>query len=352
MRYCKLLNDYTVSSLVCLKGSGYSGKQYKVDDTEMTVTENFEEELEKCSAILPLFSDKEDAKLEEREFVFFEKNVNEIIIENLKKAIEQQKKVIICDKYLRNRKEWIPEKLQIHIYRETIEKSKLSLKQFHNIKTPVIFIASAFEGLDKTKILLSIYNELLSREYKILAFGTRQDCELFGIHSYPEFMYDEKLDDNQKILSFNEYAKRMEMEYTPDLIMIGIPGGTAPFSAKAPLDFGTTLYKMIRAVVPDYFILSLPYANYNDMDYQYWEKYFENSFGITVDSFNISPKSILQQMVERNNSAKYLTIDREEVDLEIKNKEKIFCYLNADSVKKETDRLIQQLKEYGKVELF
>lgn len=351
LKYYKLLNEYTISSLVCLKGSGYKGKAYLINDKEIVVTENFEGELGKCSAILPLFSDKEDLRREEKDFVFFNKNKNEIVLENLKNAIVHGKKIFIFDENLKEineLKKCIPQNLKMHIRGRTLNKKEVSLKQFHYIKTPTIYITSVFEGLNKMDILLAIYYELQLRGYKVLAFGTRQGCELFGICSYPKFMYDEKMSDNQKILFLNSFIKMMETEVAPDLILVGVPGGTAPFSVKAPLDFGTTLYKMIRAMPPDYFILSLPYSNYSDIEYQYWEIYFKTNFGIRVDSFNISPKAVLQQMIERNSIAQYLTVDKEEIKTESENN--IFCFLDNESVRKEVDRLIQQLEKYGEME--
>lgn len=349
IKYHKLFLGHTISSLVCLKGAGYKGRKYLVDKNELTVTEDFDEELKKCDAILPLFVDS-DVMKEDKNFVFLKKDKNEIIIENLEKAIKCDKKIFVLNdgiEKFEKLKAKISREQKLFVQSDVLDEKDKSFKQFQNIKTPIIYIASVFEGLGKMEVLLSVYNELAKRKYQVLAFGTKPEGELLGIHSYPQIMYDEQLTDNQKILFLNNYVKRMELKYNPDLILFGVPGGTAPFSAKAPLDFGTTFYKMMRAVFPDYLIVALPYAKYGDTEYRCWNDYYEKNFGVKVDSFNISPKSILQQMIERNNVAHYLTVDRE--DVKNKLKDNIFSYLFEESVSSEVDKLIQQLKQYVNV---
>ena len=76
------------------------------------------------------------------------------------------------------------------------------------------------------------------------------------------------------------------------------------------------------------------------------------NFGIKINSYNISPKVILQQMTEQVNAARYLTIDVDTVIKQITEitENNVFCFADQESTKREIDRLLCQLEDYGELE--
>ena len=69
-------------------------------------------------------------------------------------------------------------------------------------------------------------------DYKVCVVSSRTNAELFGIHSFPEFMLQHNLDESSKIINFNHYIKELEVSEKPEIIIIGVPGGIMPVSEK------------------------------------------------------------------------------------------------------------------------
>lgn len=313
VQHSNLLNKFEIKSLVSFKGAGYLTRKYKVEEKCIHVSEKFSEELEMCTALLPVFSNEKGLEKKDEELASLMPNVNELILDKIKIAISKEKKIVILDDRTKETEillKAVPKELQICIKKEDIDSAENVVKKMYNIESPVVFLGSAFEGLNEMNLLLTLYEGLTSKGYRILAFGTRGESELFGIHSYPHI----NMEDSERIVFLNNYIKMMENKYKPDIILMSVPGGTAPFSMKAPLDFGTELFRMIRACMPDYAIISIPYAQYTDLDIVQWSRYYKRNFGMNVDAYNIVPKAILQQLTETYNDPKYLSVDRELVE--------------------------------------
>ncbi len=357
VRNSDLMEGYEISALVSLRGSGHQNVSHSINGNSILVHEDFEKALEECTAILPVFYDpnREIIESEEKDMMFIGQRIDEIIFSKIDKAVEHGKKIIIFNNGSKQAKiliEKVPDDLQICFQNIYSGKSDFAIKEMCHIETPVVCVASAFEGLDKMNILLALYRDLVQQGYNTLAFGTVQGCEIWGINSWPDFMSDIKLNTTEKIIYLNNYIKMLEIQKKPDIILVGVPGGTAPFTNKAPLDFGEMFYKVIKANLPDYFILSLPYAQYHDEDIEKWNKYYNVNFGIKINSYNISPKVILQQMTEQVNAARYLTIDVDTVIKQITEitENNVFCFADQESTKREIDRLLCQLEDYGELE--
>lgn len=334
-----LLKDIDITSIVSLKGNGILGDKYKFNGKSLEVSENFDKELEKCTYILlnNFYSDESE----------------NIILENIKKAVNHGKKIIFfsnSNSNIDNLKMIIPKEQQFEI-----NSSKNMVKDFqgriYNIDTPVIFVCSIFEGLEKFDIQLALRNKLLIDGYKVLQIGTRQVCELFDFYSFPEFMYSNNIEEQDKVLMFNNTLKKLELEKKPDLIIIGIPGGILPFSSKAFGDFGITMYKVLQAVTPDCTILSIPYGKYSDEEISYFGKITKSKFNIEVDYYNIAAKSILSHPTETMGKPFYLTLGKSLVEKKIatlQNKN-VFCLSNKSEIDRLIELMIKEFIKYGTV---
>ncbi len=108
--------------------------------------------------------------------------------------------------------------------------------EIQEIKTPVIFVMGVGENAHKFEIQLSVRENLFNMGYKVSQVGSRNYCEMFNFHSFPEFMYSNMYSETEKIKLFNNFIKNIENQENPDVIIIGIPGTIMRINNKATYD--------------------------------------------------------------------------------------------------------------------
>lgn len=334
-----LLNNIDVVSIVSLKGNGFSGDRHNFKDKVLEVTEDFDKALDTCEYVL-LYN-------------FYKKDIEDTILKNIKKAVKCNKKIIFFNSLngnINNLLQIIPPEKQIMIettnFGSFIQESEGRL---YNIDTPVVFVCSIFEGLDKFNTQLSLRKKLLNDNYKILQIGTRQICELFNFYSFPSFMYSNDIAEHDKVVMFNNVLKKLEVEQNPDIIVIGIPGGILPFSSKSFGDLGLTMYKILQAVTPDCTILSLPYGKYSNEDIAYFGRVIKSKFNIEIDYYNIVSKSILAQQTESKGIPKYLTLEEPLIKKKVETlkNDNVFYLSNEFEIERLTNSMILEFIKYG-----
>jgi peptide maturation system protein (TIGR04066 family) len=147
------------------------------------------------------------------------------------------------------------------------------------LKTPVTMIVGQGPYTGKFETQLGMRRELLSRGIKVSQVGSRPYCELFGFHSFPSFMFSKELTETQKIVAFNLFIKKIEKEESPDLIIVGVPGGIMPIIEKIHNDFGMLHVEVSAALEPDTIIYNL-YSN------GYSTKYYEKASELIYNRLN------------------------------------------------------------------
>lgn len=338
------LFDIEITSIVSFKGSSILGDIYNYRNEKLEVTSNFDLELEKCEYILlNNYIDHDN------------NNLDMIVLENIKKAINLDKKIIFFDNLNSITKkllEIIPLNNQLKITQPVLENVlNDSNLRIYNIDVPVIFVCSTFENLNKFDIQLSIRRKLLNDGYKILQIGTKQICEFFGFYSFPSFMYSKEIEECTKVVMFNNFLKKLEVSEKPDIIIIGVPGGILPFSQKAIGDLGITMYKITQAVRPDSVILSIPYKNYTLDELNHLNKIVQSKFNVDIDYYNVSPKSLLHHPTEIKNHPKYLTLDKSFIRKKLLNidNDNLFVLSYEDEISRLTTDIITQFTKYGTI---
>lgn len=161
-------------------------------------------------------------------------------------------------------------------------------KKILNIRVPVIFVLGIAERTQKFQIQLGLRQDLQNLGYKVSQVGSKNHCEAFGFHSFPTFMYESGLREEDKIVMFNRFIKAIEEKEDPDLIIIGIPGGIMSINKEFTEGFGILAYLTSQAVKPDATILSLIYEDYNELYYNEIEKMMRYRLGCLVDCYNLS----------------------------------------------------------------
>ncbi len=284
LKHAELLCGYEITKLVSPKGWGLVGKDAgsagKWKEMGIRVEGNFQDALGDCDAVL--FVDSH-LKLD------FEKLVYPKMLEAI-----AGKKNILCDINVGDK---IKKELVKHasdngvscdFLRGNMVWTSPPTSEIFNLNTPVIFVLGMAERTNKFEVQLALRKRLMKEGYKVSQIGTKAYCELFGFHSMPDFMYGNSLSESEKITLFNHYVKKMEKEEKPDVIIIGLPGGTMKFNNKYTSHYGITSYEISQAVVPDAVIYSVLYEEYKPAFFNNLCTSLQYKLGFEVDCFNIS----------------------------------------------------------------
>ena len=104
----------------------------------------------------------------------------------------------------------------------------------------------------------------------------------------PDWFFDRKYTEAEKISLFNILLKNIEKEEKPDAIVVGVPEGIIPLTKKHHFNYGVYAFEICCAVAPDYVILALPYGEYNDEFYEEMKILCQYRLNTRLDSFYVS----------------------------------------------------------------
>ncbi|MBP2630647.1 MAG: family peptide maturation system protein [Firmicutes bacterium] len=146
--------------------------------------------------------------------------------------------------------------------------------ELSRIRTPIIFSASLEERSDKFSTQMALYNYFSKKGYNVQMVGTKQYGELLGVINFPQFMFEKKYSNTEKILKFNQFIKNIEINTVPDLFIIGIPGSVGPFIDNISTHFDDMAYLISNAVAADITVINtlctpMPPANEVFLQLQY-----------------------------------------------------------------------------------
>ncbi|TYQ14966.1 UNVERIFIED_CONTAM: peptide maturation system protein (TIGR04066 family) [Acetivibrio alkalicellulosi] len=355
LRHKDLLNNHEIVALVSPRGWSLSGKDGAFadggDELGIIVDYNFEDSLKKCDTVL--FCESEH-------ILDFES----IILPNIFMAIDLKKNILInfslCKKVL----DLIIQKCNTNgvevQYNGMIEEDVICYdipfehECIHEINTPVVFILGIGEKTNKFEIQLSLRENISKMGYRISQIGSRACCEFLGFHSFPHFMYSNKVTETNKIVLFNHYIKNIEMTEQPDLIIIGIPGAIMPVSNTLTNRFGVLAFEVSQAVKPDSTIISCHYQEYLEKYFIELEKFAKYRLGCSTDCFNIANSVLDYSQSPDLNKTDYVILPSSYVDKKIspykKYNQKIFNILNKKDNQDMSEYIIDLLSKYGQTE--
>lgn len=176
------------------------------------------------------------------------------------------------------------------------------------VPAPIILVIGAGERCCKFDIQLELRNTLLENGYAVSQIGSKQCSELFGFHSFPQFMLDNsEYKESEKITGFNKYIQLLYRKENPDVIIIGVPGGVFPFDKEFHNNFGITNFLVSNAVLPDYVIFA---SLYIDSLKEYLEEVknrIANKYGYDVDRTFVSNYALDYAASKSENALSYIT---------------------------------------------
>ncbi len=344
LRYKDMLTDYEVIGVLAPPGWGVNGKDAGIVDggkdigVDILETIDYRQEFQGVLIV----ADCANEEIEQAVLIYVEdviRHNKEVIFAT---EVSDKVKKLCSDK---------PEQITYLTDRQPIIKHRWKLLQ---INTPIVAIAGLNELTHKFKIQLEVNQYFKKLGYKVSHIGSKQYGRLFGIHSFPEFMFSD-LHETEKIYRFNKYVKDIEKQEQPDIIIVGIPGGMMPYNEKFPGNFGITMFEVMQAIRPDVLVMSCLYENYN-------AEYFENlatgihyKFGIDVDAFNISTFQVDINESEQSRVLQYYKVTYNEVakiiNSYVDSNIPIFNIMNGTDGQRIAELILNKLQEYSEAEL-
>lgn len=219
-----------------------------------------------------------------------------------------------------------------------------------DIQAPVLFIGSLAENCNKFEIQLALRKALIKDGYRIGQIGTKNYCELFGFHSFPEFMFSKEYTEVEKVLLFNKYVYDIEENEHPDLILIGLPGSLVAFSNTIHNKFGIISYLISQALNPDFVIISTLFDYYEPVFFEKVSKSIRYKLGYEIDCFNISNCVMDFYENEGFQTEKFIDIDIQTVENTVMNirkstDSKVINIYNHDDLMFISKYIIDQLSD-------
>lgn len=352
IKHTEFISKYEITKLVSPNGWGFVGKDAgstgKWKETGIKVEGNFKEALGACDSVLFIDS---HLKLD------FEKIIYPKILEAIK-----EKKNILCelkvdDKLKKELAELASNNgISCDFLSDNEVWSSPEKSEIYNINTPVIFVLGVSERTNKFEIQLALRKRLIKEGYKVSQVGTKKYCELLGFHSMPNFMYGNSLSEPEKITLFNHYIKKMEKEEKPDVIIIGLPGGTMKFNNKYTCNYGIMSYEISQAVIPDAAICSVLYEEYKPAYFENVCKSLQYKLGFKVDCFNLSNYQSDFVRSESSMQMCYTLLDSTAIIQKIENLSEVdtpvYNILEEENADKMCKFILDKLSCYAEVSAF
>lgn len=342
-RYCYLNKDFQMVGAVSPPGWGLHGKDvlgmYKEEPCGIEVVNTFNEVDEDFDTVILVDSHNN-------------LDFNTYIFPKIKGIVEK-KKNLICTRILDNESKMALKKLCEDIgvlfkyYNDETYNPYITKDELSDINVPVIFVMSMANRTNKFDIQLSLKRDLRDMGYRASIIGSKNHGEIFGIHNFPNFMFNNQVRENEKILMFNKLVKDIEKNENPDVIIVGVPEGIMPIGKVLTNNFGIIPYLVCNAVKPDATILSLLYTNNYDKEYfEEVDRLLKYKFNCNIDCCNLSNTFYDYQESEDNHRPIYTIIDSDFINFKkdkYKSSKPIFNILNIEDGKNMSKYIINIL---------
>ena len=213
------------------------------------ISTDFDAQLQYCSVVIWAEYDYTD------NLIFFN-----YVLSKMKLAIKLKKNIICCQKLsykvLCEFKKLAEEN---NIKFEYIFKYNKGIpnKSNKNITIPVITVMGIGENCSKFETQLFLRRLFLDAGFRVSQIGSRKCCELLGFHSFPDFMFERKYNEIEKITAFNNFVYEIQQNEKTDILILGIPGGIMPYDEKHDNHYGITCFEVFSALRTDFNILNI-----------------------------------------------------------------------------------------------
>lgn len=154
-----------------------------------------------------------------------------------------------------------------------------------DITVPVVMVFGILESIGKFDTQIALTKYMRRAGHKTVLVASRSYGKLGGEYSVPHQMFGKRYTELQKMVYINHYIKNIELQTSPDVIIIGVPGGLMPVNKKLVNRFGITAYEMTKAVPPDAAIVCTYYDEYTNEYFEQLNNLCKYRFSSDVTGF-------------------------------------------------------------------
>ena len=323
--YERLLGNREITALVTPNGSGLVGRKVCSGERELTVSGDYEEQLDQCDGVW--FVNDEKFELSE-----------EAVEEKIHRAMDLGKKILCTRTSLPDSgriADSIPPALHL-LPRETErETGRLEADYCYPVDTPVLVVYGTECGTDKLAVQLALREALIDIGYRVTSISSRMDGRLYGMHPFPEYMLGPGCSEGDKIRQYNHYVKRIELAERPEIMIVGVPGGVLPYDRVDHNEYGILAYEMSFAVPCDAAVMCMSYSDGFDGDYSAFAQDMERILRYHPVGCHIAAAVPDMQTVLDNRKRHLVSLDREFVEAKVKQygKPDVFHVVNKQGAR-------------------
>lgn len=228
---------------------------------------------------------------------------------------------------------------------ELKSKTNILERELKKIEIPIVLVIGTGNRTNKFDVQLIIRESFQQNGYNVSQVGTKDYCEYLGFHSFPEFMYSEK-SVTERIIMFNHYIYELSKKEKADVIVIGVPGGLAPYSEKYLNDFGYLNFMVSNAIKPDYVALTTSCVDYNEEYINSLTTSLQYKYEYDVDAVFIGNSYINWEATESLDKLMHVTLSADYVKREAE-KCNAYSVYQKDHVECFTKHLLDTLSGYS-----
>lgn len=274
---------------------------------------------------------------------FRESNYKDNVLNAIRKANERKVTVVINKSFVNV--------LELHHLMsdniKVIEEFESNFIDNHcySIKTPIVCIGGIGLEEDQFCMEIQIQNSLLKRGINFFQIGSSKYSDFFKMKNIPSFVNGGDISISEKVRLFNHFIKKIEIDYSPEIIVIGIPSKLITLSEKLESDYGSVAYMMVSSLDVDYSIINIPdgfvdVEKLPELSQLLWEKY-----GLYGDYYAVSKKMI--DIEESKTNGRLQFIDLNDADLIYDEDDTVLSYIGNDIGDVIVEKMIEKLSYYG-----
>jgi len=176
------------------------------------------------------------------------------------------------------------------------------------IPVPVILVFGHGQQCNKFDIQIGLRKKFQELGYKVSQVGTKKYSPLFGFHALPFYP---NIPLWKKILIYNRYFRGIVKAESPDVLIVGVPGGITAINEWHSEYFGETAISVSKSLSPDVAIFSLYYGMLHSEYINNVINYSKYALDASPDYFHLSNSKLVFE--EDMRSVSYLTTDSSKV---------------------------------------
>ncbi len=165
---------------------------------------------------------------------------------------------------------------------------QLENKKMYTADVPIITVLGQGRNSGKFETQLLLKNIIEEMGYTVTVVSSNPLAALYDCYTIPHFFFDDTYNYENKIIQFNHYLYMLSRIEKPDIIVLGIPGGTSRFAKSEYNQFGLFPLMATSAVTSDLSVLCTYYNTpVSDEVLGAFQEKLKGRFGINLNAVSI-----------------------------------------------------------------